>query len=158
MIHYGMTCSEKTVRITVCAHHKKVLPLRSLFRGLGLQLSAPCKKRGCVFGRARPRKKPYAKQRLWLSVGCVLGRGATARTAHSGTDARTDRGTPRGPRSMQSMHRQSNAQRPPWQRLRLNAAAAGAPALRPQPQHSAWLARLRVRRCFTTFLLLLLRN
>jgi hypothetical protein len=51
------------------AGYSKCSPLRSpafkkLLRGFGPRA---CKKRGCVFGRARPRKKHYAKKRLWWS-------------------------------------------------------------------------------------------
>jgi hypothetical protein len=64
---------------------------------------------------------------------------ATARTA-----ARTDRGTPRGPRSM---HTQSNAQRPPWQRLRPKRGCDLASAR----SMARWLGLgPRARRCVAT--------
>jgi hypothetical protein len=73
----------------------------------------------------------------------MLGWGVAPRCHGARTAARTDLGTPRGPRSM---HRQSNAQGPPWQRLRLKRGCglstehgsmarprAGAPVLLPAP-------------------------
>jgi hypothetical protein len=69
---------------TVRVHHEEVLPLRNFLRGLGLETR---KRRGGIFGHARPHKKPYAKKRLWLSVASV---GCGSRRGGHGTHSSTD--------------------------------------------------------------------